>query len=49
MSVASGNVHAEYYDPVGIRKAMDLCTVGCWLYIIFSKTFDTKGKILIVR
>ena len=49
MPVAIGNVHAEYYDPVGIPKAMDSCTAGCWLYILFSKAFDTKGKILIGR
>ena len=29
MPVASRKVHAEYHDPVGIRKVMDSCAVGC--------------------
>ena len=29
MSVAIRKVHAEYNDPVGICKAMDLSTAGC--------------------
>ena len=29
MSVATGKVHAECHDPVGIRKAMDSSTAGC--------------------
>ena len=51
MRVAIGKVHAEYHDPVGIRKAMDSSTVGCSykLGCIYVKSYNFFQRLLISK
>ena len=51
MPVTVAKVHAMYDKPVEINKAMDSSTAECsnttCVHMIFSKSFDINGKILI--